>query len=121
MIGSVENKIILAHSQAGLRFIAQMTLYNRGDFERLRAFVAENYDTALLAAESGDERLRRFREAHRTLGRVRVRELISAEKYRIVVLLEAEKDDRLYYTRLKVAEDYPHPVVQHLFRPHGAE
>jgi hypothetical protein len=43
MIDSLENKIILAHSQAGLRFIAQMTVYNRGEFERLRQFILTNY------------------------------------------------------------------------------
>jgi uncharacterized protein with GYD domain len=70
---------------------------------------------------SRSKRLAAVQDTYQAVGLGRVHELMSAEKCRVVAVLEAERDERLYYLRLKVAEDYPHPITQYIHRPHGGE
>jgi hypothetical protein len=112
----LDNRATLAGSQAGMRFIAQMTFFNQGDFDRLRTFITYGYDPALLDDQSVDDRLHQLQSIYKTLGKMRVSEIISADKYRVAMLLEAQHASDLYYTRIKVGEDYPHHVIQYIHR-----
>jgi len=111
----MDDKIALRISQAGMRFIAQMTIYNSGDFERLSQFISESYHTDALASEPLDERLDDFQYQHETLGKVRVRQVIGTGKHHVLVLLEAEKSDNYFLNELKVEEDYPHHITEFNF------
>jgi hypothetical protein len=113
------DKPYLVQSQAGMRFIAQMTIYNSGKFDRLRTFIRESYLPALLEAEPVSARLAAFRLWHKTLGRLRVRQVVGAGKHHILVLLEAEHTPDLFMQEMIVEEDYPHRITHYSHRPMG--
>ena len=110
----------LARSQAGLRFIAQAKLFNEGGFERLQEYVASHYTDEALEKESVSDRIAALQTLHQQVGRIRVSELVNADKHRTVMILETEKGG-LHYARVKVLEEYPHKVSQFLIRPHGGQ
>ncbi|MCB9450630.1 MAG: hypothetical protein H6672_04280 [Anaerolineaceae bacterium] len=114
----IDLKTALALSSAGKRFIAQMTLYNTGNFERLATFIAESYTPEQLAEQSAADRLAALQQAHTEAGRLRVFHHVSVTDYRVVLLLQSESGS-LYYNRLKVDEEYPHLITQYIHRPHG--
>lgn len=111
----MDDRVALRISQAGMRFIAQMTIYNSGDFERLSQFISESYHAGALANDPLDERLDDFRYQYETLGKVRVRQVIGTGKHHVLVLLEAEKSDSFFLNELKVEEDYPHHITEFNF------
>jgi hypothetical protein len=114
-MGQVKQQII--QSQAGLRFIAQMTFYNNGDFERLKSYIEQNYADLALMANPVERRLLDFKACRKLNGRLRVQAVIAAEKYHIALTMAAEKNDNTFRMELKVGEDYPHPVLYYDFRP----
>jgi hypothetical protein len=109
----MDDKLALRVSQAGMRFIAQMTIYNSGDFERLRLFVAESYHPDLLVAETVDVRLAAFRKQFETLGRVRVQQVMGTSKLHVIVLLESQNSEYYFINDLSVEEDYPHRISEY--------
>lgn len=111
------DKPYLIQSQAGMRFIAQMTIYNSGKFDRLRTFIRDSYLPGLLAAEPVAARLAAFRLWYKTLGRLRVRQVVGAGKHHILVLLEAEHTSDLFVQEMIVEEDYPHRITHYSHRP----
>jgi hypothetical protein len=106
------NKELLKQSSAGIRMIAQMTIYNSGDFRRLRAFVAENYHETLLAEQPVAVWLAMLRTWRNTLGRLRVRQVIGTDTHQAIVLMESEKGQSLILHTLRVDTEYPHKVVE---------
>ncbi len=96
-----------------MRFIAQMTIYNSGDFERLRQFVDESYHENLLAEQSAEAWIEKFRQRYVALGKLRVQQVIGTGKYHVIVLLRAQNDDEFYLNQLKVDEEYPHLIVEY--------
>lgn len=93
-----------------MRLIAQLTLYNRGDFERLGAFLEQSYTDE--ARPPLDEQTALYAHA----GRLRVQQVIAVEKHHAVVLLGSEKAD-YYYVELRVEADYPHHITAFLCQP----
>ncbi len=109
----MDDKLALRVSQAGMRFIAQMTIYNSGNFERLRQFVDESYDAYALEEQSAEARVEEFRQRYETLGKLRVQQLIGTGKHHVIVLLRAQNDDEFYLNQLKVDEEYPHLIIEY--------
>src|SRR5450432_2431594 len=109
----MDDKFALRISQAGMRFIAQMTIYNSGKFDRLRTFLVESYHPDLLAQESVEDRLGAFRAQYDSLGRIRVRQVIGTGEHHVIVLLEAERLEGYWLVDLTVEEDYPHRIIDH--------
>jgi hypothetical protein len=109
----MDDVMALRISQAGMRFIAQMTIYNSGDFERLRTFIAESYHPDLLLLESADERLAAFRDQRTRIGKLRVQQVIGTAKHHVVVMLESQKLDDYFLNDLTVEEDYPHLIQEY--------
>ncbi len=109
----MDDKLALRVSQAGMRFIAQMTIYNSGDFERLRQFVAEGYAESALAEQSTEARMEEFQQRYATIGKLRVQQVIGTGKHHVIVLLRAQNDDEFYLNQLKVDEEYPHLIVEY--------
>ncbi|MFO7320857.1 MAG: hypothetical protein DIU68_003935 [Chloroflexota bacterium] len=105
-------KQALVQSQAGMRMIAQLTLYNRGDFQRLREFVAASYHPTLLEEHGAPARVAVLKAQYRLLGRLRIRQVIATDKHEAIVLLNAEKNDRLYLLDVGVEADYPHRILR---------
>jgi hypothetical protein len=100
-------------SQAGMRFIAQMTIYNSGDFERLRTFIAESYHPDLLLLESVDERVAAYREQRERMGKLRVQQVIGTAKHHVLVMLESQNLEDYFLNDLTVEEDYPHRIQEY--------
>jgi hypothetical protein len=117
----MSDRIALQQSQAGMRFIAQTTIYNSGDFRRLRTFIREGYHESALQTESLAERLAVFRQMYAAIGRVRVRQLIATDKHHVILLVEAEKSDGLFLNDLEVHPDYPHQILAYSHVPLEAE
>jgi hypothetical protein len=68
----VSDKGTLITSSAGMRLIALQTLFNWGDFERLRAYIAEHFAESAIEAQSADSRLAALQTALEQSGKVRV-------------------------------------------------
>jgi hypothetical protein len=115
----IDLKTAMALSSAGKRFIAQMTLYNSGSFDRLRTFIAESYTPEQLAEQPAADRLAALEQLFAEAGRLRIFHHISVTDYRVVLLLQNQAGE-LFYNRLKVDEEYPHLITQYIHRPHGA-
>ena len=113
-----QDKLALRKSQAGMRFIAQMTIYNSGDEERLKRFLRESYHEEALMASSPAQRLEHLRSMQAEIGRVRVKQVGAANEYHVVVILEAEKTPgTFYYLEMQVEEDYPHRITRYMQVP----
>ena len=102
-----------------MRFIAQMQIYNMGNFERLRTYLEDNYAPSAFEKVSLNEQLQQWQDSYATHGRFRVKELIAADKHRVVLILQGEHTEQLVYNRVKVSDDYPHLVTQYVHRLHG--
>lgn len=107
----------LQKSQAGMRFIAQMTIYNSGNFQRMRTFIREGYHATAMESVSLAERIAIFRQTYAALGRLRVRQIIASDPHHIVVLMEAEKSDDLFLNDLEVDSEYPHAIIHYMHMP----
>ena len=106
------SKQLLTQNAAGMRLIAQMTLYNSGNFQRLKTYIAENYHPALLEEQSGSALLALLKAQWRVSGKVRVRQVIAVDIYQVVVLIESENNEGLSFVDLAVEEEYPHRVTR---------
>src|SRR5690606_21836668 len=111
----MSDRTALQQSQAGMRFIAQMTIYNSGDFRRLRTFIRESYHETALEAETLAERIAIFRQMHAALGRVRIRQLLATDPYHVIVLVETEKSDGLFMHDMEVDPGHPHKITAYSY------
>lgn len=108
-----DDKLTLRASQAGMRFIAQMTIYNSGDFDRLRTYIAESYHPLMLAEHSAEAWLDQFREWGQDAGKVKVQQVLGASKHQVVVLLASERVEDFWLCDLTVEEEYPHRIISY--------
>lgn len=104
-----EDQRALQASQAGLRLIAMLTLYNNRHYDRLRTLVREYYTAAALDEQPAVVRLAQFKVLAAEQGRLRVRQVIAADKHRAVALLESQQGG-LVLADMVCEEDYPHRV-----------
>ncbi|MBE0688644.1 MAG: hypothetical protein IH587_00805 [Anaerolineae bacterium] len=106
------DKAMLVQSHAGVRLIALATLYNKGDFERLGAYISEHFNEAALAVEAAELRLDDLRGQFEQAGKVRVRQLLAYDKYHVVVMHDTQAGV-MVLEDLQVEEDYPHKISAH--------
>jgi beta-phosphoglucomutase-like phosphatase (HAD superfamily) len=111
------DKIALSGSQAGMRFIAQMKLYNDQNLERLQAFIADSYADALLQDHSAQDRLAECVQMLAQLGRQKVHQVLASGKHQVSVVMLAEKVEGFFYVEVQVEEDYPHKISKFLHAP----
>ncbi|MCB9458559.1 MAG: hypothetical protein H6670_02835 [Anaerolineaceae bacterium] len=109
--------LALRQSQAGMRFIAQMHIYNTGNMERLLTFIIDSYHDNLLAQTHAEERLGAFLAQVDLIGKVKVKQVLAANEYHVAVVMEAEKVAGFFYVEAKVEEDYPHKISHYMFQP----
>lgn len=105
------DKQAMIRSQAGMRYIAQMTIYNNGDFARLEQFVRESYAPAALEESSGEERLTAFRQGYAVDGRLRIVQVVGADPHHIVAVIECERSGAYFLEDMTVEPDYPHRIL----------
>jgi hypothetical protein len=112
----VDDKTALKLSNAGMRLIAQTTIVNSGDTARLRDFVAQNYAPKALEDQTVDERIESYQEAFSQTGKLRIFQVLATDKHRVVVIMQAQADDAMYYTEIAVEEDFPHKIITYVQR-----
>jgi hypothetical protein len=105
------DKLALRKSQAGMRFIAQMHIYNSGDFGRLDTFIRESYHADMLDYQSVIERNTILMGVYEKIGRMKVKQVVGTHEHQAIIIMEAEKNDNFYYVEIKVEEDYPHKIT----------
>ncbi|MBZ0299651.1 MAG: hypothetical protein K8J31_07930 [Anaerolineae bacterium] len=113
----MSDKGALITSQAGMRLIAQQTLLNRGDFARLRGYIAENYATAALDSQPVQDRLEDLQALAEQAGKLRVYQVVGASKHQAVAVMEAQRSDAFYMLQVAVEEDYPHKITAFILSP----
>jgi hypothetical protein len=116
----VSDKGALVTSQAGMRLIAQQTLLNRGDFERLRSFIAESYTAAALETQPADDRLADLQTMFEAAGKLKVIQVIGTGKHQVIVLMQGQKAEAPYLVEMIVEEDYPHKITVFGYQPLAA-
>lgn len=110
------DKLALRKSQAGMRFIAQMHIYNSRNWERLGQFIAESYHEEMLTAQAPDERLSIFQAVADEIGRLKVKQVVGTSDHQAIVVMEAERTEHYYYVNIAVEDDYPHKITLFLFQ-----
>mgnify|MGYP000603709952 CR=1 FL=1 len=104
----------LVTSQAGMRLVAMLTLFNKGEFTRLRHYLREHFTEAALEESAAAARLAELRLLRANAGRQRLRQVVGVEKHRVIALMDTESGG-LYIHELLCEEDYPHKVTAHHF------
>lgn len=113
----------LVSSQAGMRLIAQTTLYNARKWDRLAAFIAENYAPAALQEQSAEARLTEFRDLYARLGRLHVLQVLATDPHHVVVVMEEEHEAETGASLhdLTCEAEYPHRVLAYDRAPIAVE
>jgi hypothetical protein len=106
----------LVPSNAGMRLIALLTLYNKGEPERLRHYLEQNFATAALEYSPVKTRLAELKALFRIVGKLRVDHVVAVDKHQVLAVLESEKGSR-FMAQMLVHEEYPHPVLVYNFAP----
>lgn len=101
----------LAQSNAGMRLIALLTLYNQGDFDRLRAYISSNYAPAALAEQTAEERTRELQDNYTAWGKLRVEQVAAIGKHQAIVVVQAQQDGQYHALQVAVEEDFPHRIT----------
>lgn len=114
---SMDNRGALASSKAGRRFMGFMATFNRGDTQQLRDFVAQYTIDEALEMHSVDEWTRHLSAIYDATGGMRVYQVVGADEYRVVVLMQAHANNALYLVEMAVSEDYPHKIAEFKHRP----
>lgn len=107
----------ISASKAGRRFIAQMRLYNAGDFERLRQFMRSGYDDIVLMSHPVERRLLDLKITRKLHGRLKVAQVEAAEDYALQVMMTPEKGAARLRLKLTVGENYPHQIKRYSLLP----
>ncbi|MCY3832572.1 MAG: hypothetical protein OXG85_06115 [Chloroflexi bacterium] len=108
-------------SKAGRRFIAQMRLYNEGDFWKLRGYLrAGYYDLALLESPV-ERRLLDLKATRRLHGRLKVDHVEVTDDYGIQLLMSGEKNGSRLRLKMNVNGSYPHQVTHYSLEPVAGE
>lgn len=120
MSASVDQQA-LVRSQAGMRFIAQTTLYNAGQWERLAGYIADHYTATALIEQPAEARLAAFQALHAQIGRLHVLQVLATDPHQVVVVVEeegapgmsgsAEAAPGTSLIDLVVEADYPHRIL----------
>lgn len=103
---------LLQANPAGIRLIAQTTLYNAGKFDRLHTFVQDSYLPDLLAAQPAADRLTAFERDYAESGKRRILQVIAHEEHHVIVLMLGQLDGDLYLIDIRVEPDFPHRIIE---------
>ncbi|NWG15083.1 MAG: hypothetical protein HXY41_00470 [Chloroflexi bacterium] len=101
----------LTGNSAGMRLIALLTLYNRGDFDRLRAYIADNYAPAALAEQDADARTADLRDRFEQWGKLRIEQVLGIAEHQVIALVQAQEGGGYHALQVAVEEDFPHRLT----------
>lgn len=106
----------LTRSPAGMRLVAQLSIFNKGDFDRLRQFMNDYYTEEALADTSLKARLAEQKAIYRLSGKLRFDQLMAYGEHEVIVALACEKGAQNFMAHIAVTEDYPHKVLLYVQR-----
>lgn len=101
----------LFRSRAGMRLIALLSIYNRGDFKRAKEYLREQSAPHAFTAASLAERLAELRLQRRNFGRVRFKQIAGISELNVIAILTTEKDEMSLLVQLSVESEYPHSLT----------
>lgn len=107
----------LSGSQAGMRFIALMKLYNDGHLPRLQQFIQDSFAASLLTEQDAAAHTAEWAARRAAIGRHKVKQVLAAGKHQVAVVVSAEHSEAYYYVEIQVEEDYPHRITKCLHAP----
>lgn len=105
----------LSKTAAGMRLIAQTTLYNAHNAQRFETFIASSYHPSLLEQQDTPARLQAFESLYAMLGRWKIKQTLATNKHHVIVVFSTEHTPDFYYCELEVEEDYPHRIIAYQF------
>jgi hypothetical protein len=113
----MHNKFTLTSTKAGHRLMGFMAAFNAGDPDRLREFIAQYTTDQALEQDSLDDWVDQLTAIYALTGGLRVFQLIGADEYRVVVLMQSHANSVLHFVEMAVSEDYPHKILEFSHRP----
>lgn len=117
---SEKTKSLLASTAVGRRLIALLTIWNSGDLDRLKVYIADNYTPDALAKYDLETRLEWHIALREQIGRLRMEQIMASEDHAVILVLKAEQGGVFYYCDMRVTDDYPHKIqVFNLRQLHG--
>lgn len=100
----------LTQSNAGMRLIALLTLYNQSDFDRLSRYIVEHYAPTALVEADADTQAADWQARRAAWGKLRVEQVVAIGKHQAVVVVETQNGD-FHALQVAVEEDFPHRVT----------
>jgi hypothetical protein len=116
----LNDKTALTTSNAGMRLIAMTMILNQGDFNRLRTYITDYYHAGILAETPASMRLAEFKAVHRVAGKLRVKQVIAADKHQVIAAIESERGGD-FMAHITVEEDYPHKILDYSLQSIASE
>jgi hypothetical protein len=111
------NRKALTSTKAGRRLMGLMVVFNSGDLERLRAFIEQNTGAEALEQHSPEEWAQQLGHIYDATGGMRVQQVIAADEYKVVVLMQAHTNDALYMAQMAVSDEYPYKIAEFIHQP----
>lgn len=87
-----------------------MKTLNSGDDAQIKHAVESYITEESLEKHGADVWTAQMQYIYAISGGLRVMQVIGAEEYHVVVLMQAHKDERLHILEMYVSEDYPHKI-----------
>lgn len=118
----MDHKATLASTKAGRRFMGFMAVVNSGDADRIRDAVHTSISEEALNAHGPEIWTAQLQYIHAMSGGLRVVQVVASEELRVVVMMQAHKNQRLHIIDLAVEEEYPYRIarfIQRLAQPGG--
>ncbi len=113
----MQNKLTLTQSKAGRRFMGFMKVFNSANADAMQQFVADYTTDEALNAQTAAEWEAQLGRIYAATGPMKVFQVIAADEYRVVVLMQASTNGALFITEMAVSEDYPHKIAEFIHRP----
>lgn len=106
----------LMKTKAGRRFAGFMVAFNSGDPAKIHAFVSDYTTDEALVQNDADQWSAELERIHTATGGLRIMQVLAAEEYRVVVLMQAHDNPTLITAEMAVSEDYPHKIAEFITR-----
>ncbi|GEM_PF-2038411 len=112
-----ENSQTLKVNPVGRRYMGYLAIFNSGDPERIRAYIAENYTEEALAENSVDDLLAWHMHLFELTGGLRIHNVYLSQDHFVVVIVRDKLTDAMHMDKMKVSDEFPHKIIEYLHVP----
>lgn len=109
----------LMKTAAGRRLIAYLTIFNKGNMDRINDYIRDNYSDQAFETRSQDEWLQWTEDIQTQVSKLRIHQVVAADDHHVVVLVQAQKDSAFYMCDYKVDDEFPHKVLTYTHQAVG--